>query len=91
MFTTVFLIAIGAYAATALASRLQNADLLFGRGTAVLGLVAAAVAFLCAVGNVTYYLSVGDFGYALAFLFAVVAMILARVILRTRETLARTS
>jgi hypothetical protein len=91
MFTTVFLIAIGAYAATALASRLQHADLLFGRSVAVLGLVAAAVAFLCAVGNVIHYFSVDNFGYALAFLFAVVALILARVILRTRETLARTS
>lgn len=62
-----------------------------GRGAAVLGLVAAAVSFLCAVGNVVHYLSLGDFGYALAFVFAVVALILARVILRTRQTLARTN
>ncbi|MDQ0636396.1 hypothetical protein QFZ40_004367 [Arthrobacter pascens] len=91
MFTTVFLIGISAYLVAALASRVRNADLMFGRSPAIMGLVAAAVAFFCAVGNVFHYLTVGDLGYALAFLFAVVAMVLAFIILRTRETLTRTS
>jgi hypothetical protein len=91
MFTTVFLISIGAYLLAALAGRLQNSALMFGRSPAILGLVAAAVAFFGAVGNVAHYLTVGDLGYALAFLFAVVALILARVILRTRDTLAQAS
>ncbi|MBP2269212.1 uncharacterized protein (DUF58 family) [Pseudarthrobacter sp. PvP004] len=72
-------------------SRQHNADLKFGRSPAILGLAAATGALLCAVGNIVHYLTAGGLGYVLAFLFAAVALILARVILRTYEALTRTN